>query len=143
METKLFEVRDRGTCMSVIAIKIDALGSEDRERKILRHAGYGRALILFGTAKGGPFYYDPYSWGNERTRFTAHKYVEQNWDDLSSGEVIDVPFILGESTELMGSDLDLLLPRVSLHKRVLLSLLRIPLLQVLFPFFLFILFLNY
>ena len=109
METKLFEVRDRGTCMSVMATAMDTMANcSERERKILKHAGYGRRLILFGVAHGGPFSYDPYDWGNERTRFTAHRYVEQNWDDLSSGEVIDVPFILGESTELMGSDLDLL-----------------------------------
>lgn len=107
METKLFEIRDHATCMSVVAIKMDANNSEGRERKILRHAGYGRSLILFGTANGGKFTYDPYDWGNERTRFTSHKHVEANWESLVSGDVIDVPFILGESTEKMGTDLDI------------------------------------
>ena len=107
METKLFEVRDHATCMIVMATKMNKFNTKtERESKMLRHAGYGEPLILFGTAKGGNFFYDPYEWGNERTRFTAHKYVEENWESLNSGDIIDVPYILGESTERMGTDLE-------------------------------------
>ena len=39
---------------------------------------------------------DPYYWGN-RTMTTAHVYIEQHWDRIEDGSVIDVEFILKET----------------------------------------------
>jgi len=41
---------------------------------------------------------DPYFWG-DRTFTTAHFYITQEWAQLTSGDVVDVEFILGERTE--------------------------------------------
>lgn len=34
----------------------------------------------------------------------AHKYIQQHWDELQSGEVVDVEYILGETTVKKESD---------------------------------------
>jgi hypothetical protein len=41
--------------------------------------------------------YDPHNW-NDRTKQVSHKWIQDNWDDINDGDVIDVEFILGEST---------------------------------------------
>jgi len=34
----------------------------------------------------------------------AHKYIKEHWDELRSGSVVDVEFILGESKEPKASE---------------------------------------
>lgn len=105
METKLFEIRDRATFFPAIAIKMtsDQSGYADVvENWLLGRAGYNNQVpcILFGRADGGPFHYDCYDWNAfVRTCPVAHDYVQKNWDTLKTGDVIDVEFILGETTE--------------------------------------------
>jgi hypothetical protein len=36
----------------------------------------------------------------DRTYFTAHRYIQENWKNLRSGDVVDVQFILGETEEI-------------------------------------------
>lgn len=108
MNVKLFEVRDSCTTMQFMAVEIapfqiDIVSNEngERERKILRYAGYGpdRLIMWVDLSGGREAHYDPYSHrGPARTVATAHNYVAQNWDSLNSGDVIDVEFILGETT---------------------------------------------
>lgn len=43
--------------------------------------------------------YDPYSWGPSRTLRVVHGHIIQHWDELKSGDVIDVEFLLGERPE--------------------------------------------
>src|SRR6266436_1053716 len=100
METKLFEVRDRGTLIPVIAIR---LGSRNEaERYLLSRVGYGKTVeeqsgyILYAGLEEFDMQYDAYQQTN-RTRQVSHKFIEDNWDNLTSGEVIDVEYILGES----------------------------------------------
>ena len=101
METKIFELRDRATFIPVIAIKMDA-GSNIEQRYLLRRAGYSQPIsgcVLFGRADGkSPIVYDYWHW-KDRTYKTAHHHVINNFDDMKDGEVIDVEFILGETTE--------------------------------------------
>lgn len=40
---------------------------------------------------------DPYDW-NLRTKQVAHAWIETNWEIIADGDVVDVEFILGEST---------------------------------------------
>jgi|ERR1700733_410575 hypothetical protein len=40
---------------------------------------------------------DPYGWTN-RTMLAAHLYVTGHFDELTDGDVVDVEFVLGEST---------------------------------------------
>lgn len=116
IETKLFEIRDRHTLIVAIAQRVDLRldqragwappevidSVKEAERFLLKRAGCG--------ASGGPYtfltkitggeqikcHYDPFGWGN-RTMHNAHLHVHKNWDELHSGDVVDVEFILGET----------------------------------------------
>lgn len=99
MQSKLFELRDRATFVPVLAIKVEA--RNEAERYLLRRSGYSLdslQVILTGLAGGRDMSTcDPYNWDN-RTRQIAHKYIEEHWNELESSDVIDVEYILGETT---------------------------------------------
>lgn len=108
---KLFEVRDEGTTMPVIALKPDP--RTEAERWNWARGGYGiepegqRDYVLLGPLHGGEgmLVCDPYKHpGRARTLPTAHAHIIQNWPYLQSGDVIDVQFILGETTEAKVSE---------------------------------------
>lgn len=40
---------------------------------------------------------DPYDWGQNRSRHFAHKWLIEHFDEIESGAVVDVEFILGET----------------------------------------------
>jgi len=98
MKTKLFEIRDRATFIPAIAVKIGGYQPENTEpeRYLARRAGYGEPCVLLtfliGSRKAE---YDPYAWG-DRTMKVAHHYIEEHFDELESGAVIDVEWCLGE-----------------------------------------------
>ena len=112
MEVKLIELRDAGTFIPMIAIKLEHGGYEkmpfnESERFLLRRAGYSaqqidpvmnkslQPYVLFGRLDGGgKLHYDPYAWDNRRTYGTAHMHIIEVWDDLVTGDVIDVEFLL-------------------------------------------------
>lgn len=96
-ETKLFEVRDAGTFIPVMAVRF--VTNIRDEHYLLRRAGYGvgSPYVLLTNLVTGKTNYDPYDWGN-RTLANAHKAIDEGWSDLTSGDVIDVEFILKEST---------------------------------------------
>ena len=96
METKLIELRDKGTCIPLLCIKPDdtlvpveklvgwRYGFKDSDAVIVLHMGEpGRGAT-----------YDPHSW-NDRTYFTAHLHIQNNWDKLKTGD-LDVRVLLGE-----------------------------------------------
>ena len=105
MHVKILEVRDEGTFFAVIAIDMNPDTSStgyDAQRYHLRRVGYpcdGRPNIAIThlSADGKPFWNDPYGWGG-RTYPVAHNYIYENWEDLRDGDVVDVQFILGETT---------------------------------------------
>lgn len=103
METKLFEVRDRMTFLPVIAIKLEP-GNEP-DRYLLAMAGYGlrpksqAKYILMGKLQTGDLRNCPQDhagYPTVRTLPMAHQHIEKHWEELTSGDVIDVEFILGE-----------------------------------------------
>ena len=98
MKTKLFEIRDRGTFMSAMATL--AKGDDRHEQYLLLSSGFGHIspLVILHFLELNEGHWDAYHWG-DRTKHTAHKYIQQNWDALNSGDVIDVEYILGETTE--------------------------------------------
>lgn len=110
MKTICLEVRDRMTFIPVVAMDtdpedVDASGYEAR-RRLLRSAGYstvGDTIIVINLndcrAKN-----EPYGWGGSRTMTVAHQYIESHWNELNDGDVIDVEFILGETTEKKTSE---------------------------------------
>lgn len=106
MRVKLLEIRDRATFFPALAVDMnvggEAVGNEiEARRYLLRRLGYacdGRPTILFTHAGGGHrAHTDPYYWA-DRTFKVAHDYVEKNWDALADGDVVDVEYILGETT---------------------------------------------
>lgn len=105
MEVKIFELRDRDTFISCLAIR---MASEvPAEAKFLRREGYppeGTEVML--TALGGEkaASADPHYWPG-RTWPTAHNYIRQHFTTLRSGDVVDVEFILGETSSPKASEL--------------------------------------
>lgn len=97
MQTKLFEIRDRRTFIPVIATRMFSQGNES-ELYLLRRGGFSNEhpLIMVTKVEGDACNYDCYSWDN-RTMRAAHKFIEENFPALVSGDVIDVEFILGET----------------------------------------------
>lgn len=109
MESKVLELRDRGTFMPVLAVAL--IGRNVAETYLLRRAGFSGDLVAPELFEGGERYvilikldgveaqYDVYAWPSRaRTLPVAHQHIIANWTTLKSGDVIDVQFLLQEST---------------------------------------------
>ena len=97
METKFFEIRDSGTFIPAMATCLD--GSDSW---LALRAGFGkdRPYIILTQLEGLETQYDRYNWrGAARTMPAAHAYIEEHWDELKSGDLVDVRVPLGEATE--------------------------------------------
>ncbi len=104
LETKVLEIRDSMTYIAVLAI---CMTSEDPlQRYHLRRVGFSgngqmRTVVLMriGDQKATS---DVYEWpaitGGTRTMRVAHDWIEKNFDSLKDGHVVDVQYILGETT---------------------------------------------
>lgn len=105
MQTKTFEIRDAGTFIPVMAVKLEP-GCE-ADRYLLARAGYGREpasqarYVMLVRLVGGMVsaQYDPHEWGLAmgRTMLVAHEHILAHFDELASGDVVDVEHILGLS----------------------------------------------
>lgn len=109
METKLFEIRDEGTLIPILALKTDGSELNDAERWLWDRAGFGRdgtPYVLFATINGGDgkITCDPSDWGRNRTMREAHEYIEKHFDELEHGAVVDVEYVLGLRAEPKTSD---------------------------------------
>ena len=91
-KTLMLELRDRMTFIPTLAIEISG-----EDGYLARRAGYGPLCVLFGRLNGGTFHYDPYDWA-DRTWKTAHTLIIEHFNELKDGDVVDVEFILGETT---------------------------------------------
>ena len=100
IDVKLFEIRDRGTFMPVMATQTK--GNDKKEIYLLEAAGFSNSnpliILHFFKAYHWETHYNAYHW-EDRTRLHAHQYIQQNWDALKSGDVIDVEYILDETAE--------------------------------------------
>lgn len=100
MICKTFEVRDSATFMPVMAVRLVPVTEADRY--LLSRAGFGASpesqksyVILMKIDGGsGEAHSDLYDW-NTTTMQEAHSYIAKHFDELESGAVIDVEFILG------------------------------------------------
>jgi len=110
MNVKLFEVRDAATFIPVFAFRARPVAhSNEPQRYLLARTGYGPRgdshCVIVGYLRGGEVRYDPYDWtGGARTMTVAHAYIEEHFDTLQDGDVIDVQFILKETTEPKASE---------------------------------------
>ena len=107
MDVKMIEIRDRATFIVAVAVRLTS--GSPREFYLLRRAGYSAEQIarrdnrtppyvLLTRAEGGDSNYDQFSWGN-RTMFAVHDHLINHWNEITSGDVIDVEFFLGETSE--------------------------------------------
>jgi hypothetical protein len=94
METKLFQVRDEGTHIPVMATHV-LVTMEDRE---LRRAGFavGRRYTLLTNLATMTTQYDEERWTPGRTMRLAHLHLNEMFDIYKSGAVIDIEYILGQ-----------------------------------------------
>lgn len=104
MKTKTFEVTDQGRCIPVLAVKLEPGCKKDWY--LFRRSGLGGLIeiqknwILLTRLTNLDTQYDPYCWDNvHRTMKAAHMYITANFDELESGEVVDVEFIEGEVSQ--------------------------------------------
>lgn len=110
METKVFEIRDRGTFIPALATRIrpsrcnmGADGAEDQhlvsQNYLIRRGGWGydsnNLVLVHLQTKDSEV--DPFDWKPRGgTMSQAHEYIEDHWDELSTGDVICLEFIRGE-----------------------------------------------
>ena len=103
MIIKMFEVRDEGTCIVVLAYRM--MPENDAQKLLLARCGYGSSAteqssyvwlqrIDCGEGKGTS---DCFNWGGSRTMHEAHMYIKKDFDSMKDGEVVDVQFINGET----------------------------------------------
>jgi hypothetical protein len=100
MEIKCLEIRDANTFIPVICIR--PVAENAAQFYLLRRDGYvaddtERCIIMIDAQCRGVSY-DPFGWASDpRTKARAHFYIEQHWDGLKDGDVVDVQFILKET----------------------------------------------
>lgn len=100
MIVKAVEIRDAATFIPALAIKMEPHWPGNRY--LLRRLGYAfdpPSVLVINLATGRAEY-DQHAWGG-RTMPVAHAWITENFDDMrDDGEqVVDVEFILGETTE--------------------------------------------
>jgi len=98
MKTVSLEIRDRGTRIMALAIRPGDVTNNTAESVMASIVGYGKgnASTLLLKYSSNEVTYNPYDW-NDRTMHTAHKYIEEHFDLLKDGDVVDVEFILEET----------------------------------------------
>ena len=96
---KLFEIRDSGTMIPAMGILVSKANGP-----LVHRAGFGETpcviLVALTSAQSN---YDPWQWGN-RTMNVSHNYIIANWNTLQNGAMVDVQFILGETTAPKASE---------------------------------------
>lgn len=97
MQVKTLEVRDEGTCIPVLAIK---MYTEDPIQRYYVHyrCGYppdGTGIVMMRLTDQKASV-DPYEWG-DRTHAVAHNHIYNHFNELKDGDVVDVSFIQGET----------------------------------------------
>lgn len=102
MQVKVLEVRDIATFIPIVCVKPIPVNEE--QKYLLQRDGYvgdaSERCVIVIKAQCRGVSYDPYNWpGGSRTMPSAHLYIEQHWDELKDGDVVDVQHILGETPE--------------------------------------------
>ena len=103
LDAKLVEIRDSGTCIPAMAIRMPCGNSSVGFCYLHRRCGYpedGSSIMLM-CLDDGKATNDPYGWQDlnmgPRTMPLAHDYIIDHYDELADGSVVDVEHILGEA----------------------------------------------
>lgn len=106
------ELRDRGTFIPIMAILMvpDVISTGyEAQRYLLARAGFRGAhcVVVMRMDCHAQIHnqcaYDCHDWDN-RTFAVAHNWIEKHFFELKDGDVIDVEFILGETSECKKSE---------------------------------------
>lgn len=104
LQSKLVEIRDEGTCILAVAIRMLAKdyvqGWFIHGRSGYPRDGSGIVLMRLGDQRASV---DPYSW-ERRTMGNAHHWIYHHFDEIVDGQVVDVRVILGETIAAVISD---------------------------------------
>jgi len=95
METKQIEIRDRGTFIPALAVRVSRA-----DGWLIGTAGFGdEPVVILVKLCSIESQSDPYGWPNasRRTMTVAHEFVERHWDEIPHEGVVDVRRILGET----------------------------------------------
>jgi len=104
MTCKTIEIRDAATFVPALAVRLAP--ESEADRYLFARAGYGTTpaaqgeyvvLVLINGGQGRATC-DPYDWSN-RTYQVAHMWLIEHFDEIESGAVVDVEFILGARAE--------------------------------------------
>ena len=108
IESKVLEIRDRGTHIPALAIRM--LGTNPTQAYYFRRCGYppdGSSIMLMRLYDGKATN-DPYEWEalrmGPRTMPVAHNWIIDHYRELSDGDVVDVEFILSETSSSKTSE---------------------------------------
>ena len=108
---KFLEIRDRGTFIPALAFNMEP--HNDMDRYLAARAGFGRSIeqqkehIFLMHLQNGECQYDEYEWrGGWSTMAAAHDWIKKNWDNIYSGQLIDIEFIRGITKEPKLSERD-------------------------------------
>jgi hypothetical protein len=96
--TKTIEIRDRHTLVPALAIQVSG-----EDGYLMRRAGFQSPMVYLVKLATQECRYDPWAWG-ERTMHTAHLAIQETFDELADGAVVDVEFLLGETTTPKASE---------------------------------------
>ncbi len=97
MTIKPLEIRDRGTMIGVLAIKMSRTGEPVTDH-YLWYYGYpedASQSIVVMRLTDQKTELDPFNWGG-RTMPAAHTYIIDHFEELEPGDVVDVEVALGE-----------------------------------------------
>lgn len=94
---KTLELRDRGTFIPAFAFRTEPDDGNPKDKYLLRRCGWGSDGVVLGRLDGSECHSDPYDWTCEPWQ-TVHLYLEKNWAEVRSGDVLDAEFLRGESS---------------------------------------------
>lgn len=101
---KILEIRDSGTRIDCLAWRMRSNQDAMEFHYIHERAGYPKdgSSIMLMRLHDGLATNDPYSWGElragARTLPVAHDWIINHFDELEDGDVVDVQYILLETT---------------------------------------------
>ena len=108
MKAKTIEIRDRATCIPALAVQLGPACESDC--RLFARAGFGPdpfsqgGYVVLVHLTDMRAQWDPHAWGG-RTMPVAHDYLVRKFEDVTTGDVVDVEFILGETAERKASEL--------------------------------------
>jgi hypothetical protein len=96
MQIKAIEIRDRNTAIPAVAIRMTA--ENEQQRYLMARVGFRGDGVILMRLTDQEAHSDPYSWrGDTRTMPSAHVWLEEHFDQVAEGDVVDVEFIRGET----------------------------------------------